>query len=62
MTVKNGPLSLPLLIFGLNGKRRSKKKLNGNNAGAAGNNRWPRFSFRKKVNPFGNHQDRYCPV
>ena len=33
--VKNGPLSLPPLIFGLNGKRKSKKNLNERSAGAA---------------------------
>jgi hypothetical protein len=49
-------------MFGLNGRRRNRKRLNGNSAGAAGNNRWPRFSYGKKVNSIGNYQNRYCPV
>nr|DAI25011.1 MAG TPA: hypothetical protein [Bacteriophage sp.] len=40
-------------MFGLNGKRKSKKNLNERSAGAGSGKRWPRpFSFGKKVNPY----------
>nr|DAT47641.1 MAG TPA: hypothetical protein [Caudoviricetes sp.]DAX02867.1 MAG TPA: hypothetical protein [Bacteriophage sp.] len=48
MNAKNGPSSLPLLKFGLNGKRRSKKRLNGNSAGVAESNCWPRPSAMER--------------
>lgn len=45
---KERPSLLRPLIFGWSGKRRNRKKLNGNSAGAAESNCWPRPSAMER--------------
>nr|DAR35387.1 MAG TPA: hypothetical protein [Caudoviricetes sp.] len=44
----NGPSSLRPLMFGWKLKRRSRRKLNANSAGAAESNCWPRPSAMER--------------